>query len=119
MTSRFFLDKQIQNAHIARPVSARVFVWLAMIAVAGLLLSCGFVISARQHFKAVSIGYQSEQLRREAGQLSDKLRQLELEHARASSPLEIERRAKKFGLERPQTAKQPQTAGGSIRRPAN
>jgi hypothetical protein len=113
MTSRFYLDKQIQNTQVARPVSGRVFTWLGVIAVAGTLLSCGFVISARQHFEAISIGYQSEQLRRQAGQLEEKQRQLELEYARASSPVEIERRAQKMGLERPQS-KSP-----DIRRPNN
>lgn len=113
MTNRFYLDKQIQNAQVARPVSGRVFAWLGVIAVAGALLSCGFVISARQHFEAISIGYQSEQLRRQAAQLEEKQRQLELEYARASSPVEIERRAQKMGLE------QPQSKSPTIRRPNN
>ena len=112
MTSRFFLDKEINNSRVARPVSARVFTWLAVIAVAGVLLSCGFVISARQHFEAISVGYQTEELRRQASQLDEKLRQLELEHARASSPVEIEQRAKKIGLER------PNSGAAGIRRPA-
>ena len=113
MTDRFFLDKQIQNSQVARPVSGRVFAWLGIIAVAGALLSTGFVISARQHFEAISIGYQSEQLRREAVQLEEKRRQLELEYSRASSPVEIERRAQKIGLE------QPQGKSPDIRRPNN
>jgi hypothetical protein len=113
MTNRFFLDKQIQNAQVARPVSGRVFAWLGVIAVAGALLSSGFVISARQHFEAISIGYQSEHLRRQAAQLEEKLRQLELEYARASSPVEIERRAHKIGLE------QPQSKSPDIRKPNN
>ncbi|MFP5261156.1 MAG: hypothetical protein ACLGJB_04525 [Blastocatellia bacterium] len=113
MTSRFFPDKQIHNAQVARPVSGRVFAWLGVVAVAGALLSCGFVISARQHFEAISVGYQSEQLRRQAAQLEEKRRQLELEYARASSPVEIERRAQKMGLG------QPQDKSPSVRRPDN
>ena len=101
MTDRFFPEKQISNVPVARPVSSRVMGWLAAIGVAGALLSCGFVISARQHFEAISVGYQSEDLRRQSTQLEEKLRQLELEYARASSPAEIERRAQKLGLERP------------------
>jgi hypothetical protein len=79
------------------------------ISVAGALLSCGFVISARQHFEAISVGYQSEEMRRQSAQLEERLRQLELEYARASSPVEIERRAQKLGLERPDK----KTAGAS------
>jgi hypothetical protein len=101
MSDRFFPEKQISNVPVARPVSPRVMGWLAAIGVAGALLSCGFVISARQHFEAISVGYQSEELRRQSTQLEEKLRQLELEYSRASSPVEIERRAQKLGLERP------------------
>lgn len=100
MSYKFFPDKHIRNSRVARPVSTRVFAWLVIIAVAGTLISCGFVISARQHFEAVSLGYQTEELRRQAFRLEEKLRQIELEYARASSPVEIERRAKKIGLER-------------------
>jgi hypothetical protein len=69
--------------------------------VAGALLCCGFIVSARQHFEAISLGYQSEELRRQSSQLEEKLRQLELEYSRAASPVEIEKRAEKIGLERP------------------
>src|SRR5262245_8568553 len=100
MSDRFFPVKQIPNEPVARPVSTRILGWLAAIGIAGALLSFGFVISARQHFEAISVGYESEQLRRQAGQLEERLRQLELEYARASSPLEIERRAQKLGLQR-------------------
>ena len=115
MTDRFFPEKQISNVPVARPVSSRVIGWLAAIGVAGALLSCGFVISARQHFEAISVGYQSEELRRQSAQLEERLRQLELEYARASSPVEIERRAHKLGLERPdkKTPDQPANANAN------
>ncbi|MFY9554524.1 MAG: hypothetical protein WAV20_11960 [Blastocatellia bacterium] len=115
MTDRFFPEKQITNERVARPVSARVMAWLAAIGVAGALLSCGFVISARQHFEAISVGYQSEELRRQSAKLEERLRQLELEYARASSPLEIERRAKKLGLGRPEKRTTGETANTNRR----
>jgi hypothetical protein len=101
MTDRFFPVKQIRNEAVVRPVSARVLGWLAAIGVAGALLCCGFVLSARQHFEAISVGYESEELRRQSTQLEERLRQLELEYARATSPVEIEKRAQRLGLERP------------------
>ncbi|HEX5734082.1 MAG TPA: hypothetical protein VF131_14710 [Blastocatellia bacterium] len=120
MTDRFFPDKQIQNSRVARPVSGRVVAWLMIIAIAGALVSGGFVISAGQHFEAVQLGYKSEELRREAMELDEKLRQLELQYARASSPVEIEKRAQKIGLERPKPkAKDDKAAKDkTIRRPA-
>jgi hypothetical protein len=101
MADRFFPDKRIENAPVARPVSRRVLAWLGIVVVAGALLASGFIISARQHFEAISLGYQSEELRRQSAQLEEKLRQLELEYARTASPVEIEKRAQKIGLERP------------------
>ena len=122
MTDRFYPDKQIQNARVARPVSGRVIAWLAIIAIAGALVSGGFVISAGQHFEAVQLGYQSEELRREATELDEKLRQLELQYARAASPVEIEKRAQKIGLERPKPKAKDDKAKAvkdkTIRRPA-
>jgi hypothetical protein len=113
MTSRFIPTKPIQNASVKRPVSVRVFVWLAIVAVAGSLLCCGFVISARQHFEAVSMGYDSEELRQKESQLSEKVRRLELERNRITSPVEMEQRALKLGLVRPFSKK------AEIRRPIN
>jgi hypothetical protein len=118
MTDRFFPEKQISNVPVARPVSPRVMGWLAAIGVAGALLSCGFVISARQHFEAISVGYQSEELRRQSTQLEEKLRQLELEYARAASPVEIERRAQKLGLERPNKKTSDKPADANANRKA-
>jgi len=70
--------------------------------VAGVLLSCSFVIAARQHFQAISIGYQTEELRKQATQQEEQVRQLELEYSRAASPFEIEKRAGEMGLIRPE-----------------
>lgn len=117
MTNRFYPDKQIRNTQVARPVSSRIFVWLTVLALVGALLSCGFVISARQHFAAISNGYESEELRRQAAQLEEKRRQLELEYARLASPVEIEKRAQKAGLAQPQSQAQSQPT--NIRRPTN
>jgi cell division protein FtsL len=113
MTNRFFIDKQIRNAQVARPVSGRVFAWLTIITVAGALLSAGFVISARQHVEAISTGYDSEALRRQATEIEEEIRRLDYEYASATSLPEIERRAKKMGLE------QPKVKTGNIRRPIN
>jgi hypothetical protein len=79
-----------------------VFRWLTVIAVAGALVSCAFVMAARQHFQAISIGYQTEELRKQSSQLDERLRQLELEYSKAASPFEIEKRASQLGLTRPE-----------------
>jgi hypothetical protein len=101
MGNRFYFDKGIRNSRVARPVSGRVFNWLTIIAAAGLLLSCGFVLSARKHFEAIAVGYKGEEMRRQSAQLEERLRALEMDYARESSPFEIERRASQLGLQRP------------------
>lgn len=75
--------------------------WLAVIAVLGSLLTFGFVLSAEQHFEAVTLGYEGERLRQEAEGLEERLNRLEYERARATTPLELERRARSLGLQRP------------------
>ena len=102
MTNRFFPEKRIRNARVVRPVSGKIFVWLAVIAIGGSLISCGFLISARQHFESVTVGYEKESLRQQRAVLEEQLRKLELDMARASSPIELGRRAREIGLDRPQ-----------------
>jgi hypothetical protein len=124
MTNRFIPSKPIQNASVKRPVSMRVFVWLAIFAITGALISCGFVISARQQFEAISLGYRGEELRQEEARLQEKLRNLQLKRDIITSPKEMEQRALKLGLVRPLSTKKPdpkkpQPGTPEIRRPVN
>ncbi|HYL99019.1 MAG TPA: hypothetical protein VEZ90_08705 [Blastocatellia bacterium] len=113
MSDRFFPKKGIQNARVTRPVSPKVFVWLAMAAILGSLICASFVVSAKQHFTAVSAGYDREQLRQQATLLDQQLKRLELQRAQVTSPVEVEKRAEKAGMHRPNV--QP----SNIRRPAS
>ena len=124
MTSRFIPSKPIQNASIKRPVSVRVFVWLAIFAVTGAIISCGFVISARQQFEAISLGYRGEELRQEEARLQEKLKSLQLKRDMITSPKEMEQRALRLGLVRPLMSRKPETkkpqpGAPGIRRPVN
>ena len=124
MTSRFIPSKPIHNASVKRPVSVRVFVWLAIFAITGALISCGFVISARQQFEAISLGYKGEELRQEETRLQEKLKSLELKRDIITSPKEMEQRALRLGLTRPLSTrkaepKKPQPKAPEIRRPVN
>jgi cell division protein FtsL len=113
MTNRFITNNQIHNATVHRSVSRRVFVWFIIFSILGVLISCGFFVSARQHFEALSLGYNTEELRREEARLQEKMRRLELEKARVTSTVEMEKRARQLGLVRP-SAQSP-----TIRRPIN
>lgn len=98
MKDRCYFDKRIRNNHVERPISSRVFAWLATIAMLGAVISFGFVMSARQHFRAVELGYETEQLRRKAQALEMRKLELELERARLASPVELQKRALEIGL---------------------
>lgn len=113
MTSRFIPNKPIKNAGIRRPVSKRAFVWFMVFSIVGILICWGFVISAEQHFEAVTLGFKGEKLRRKESSLEEKQQRLELEYKRITSPIEMERRALKLGLIR------PQSQSTNIRRPIN
>ncbi|MEW6130884.1 MAG: hypothetical protein AB1757_27890 [Acidobacteriota bacterium] len=71
------------------------------------------MISAQQHFEAVSLGFKGEKLRKKEEKLEEKQSVLELEYKRITSPIEMERRALKLGLIR------PQSQASQIRRPIN
>jgi|SRR5580704_18778036 hypothetical protein len=98
MADRFFSAREIRNAHVTRPVSGEVFVWLSAIAIAGTLISCSFLVSARRHFEAVKLGYEREKLRDQATGLERNLERLELERDKVSSLEEIKKRATRAGL---------------------
>src|SRR5881296_256815 len=77
---------------------------LVALLVCGLVLSSGFVYAAREHFAALQLGYQSENLRRERQQLLEDQRRLLLEREEAASPLKLERAARRLGMQSVQPA---------------
>lgn len=77
---------------------------LALLLVCGLTLAGGFVFAARQHFAAVSYGYQSEALRREQEQLLEEQHRLRLEHEQLVTPARLENAAREIGLQPVQAA---------------
>jgi Skp family chaperone for outer membrane proteins len=113
MRGRFFPDKHINNSRVRRPINARVFVWLTVIAVAGAIVAAGFVISARQRVKAINLGYQSGEMRREAARLEEERDKLQSEMDSISSDIDIEKRALGKGLKRPASSSR------NIRRPTS
>jgi hypothetical protein len=98
MIDQRYLAKRIRNNHVERPISSRALAWLATVATLGAIISLGFVMGARQHFEAIALGYQTEQLRQQAQLLELRKLELELERARLASPIELQKRALEMGL---------------------
>jgi len=77
----------------------------------GVVLACGFVLAAKQHFAAVQYGYQNESLRHERQKLQEERRRLLLEKEQASSPARLEPAARQLGL-KPATSGQIGSVSG-------
>lgn len=93
------IPNQHWNRNVRRERDPRVMKRLAVLLACGLMLTCGFVVAARQQFAAVSYGYQSEELRREHEQLLDAQRRLLLKLEEDASPAQLERAARALGLQ--------------------
>lgn len=98
MAEPYFYTTRIRNAPIRRRLDRRFLSWVMIAACTGTFVACAFVYSARCHFEAVSLGYETQERRGELAKLAERKRQLELERARSLSPDELEHRARRIGL---------------------
>jgi uncharacterized protein HemX len=93
-----------RNAPVTREKDIEALLRLALLLVVGLGLTCGFVYAGRQHFAALRYGYETENLRRERGQLAEQERRLILQREEAASPVKLEQAAKRLGMQPLQAA---------------
>jgi len=98
MAEPYFDTTRIRNAPIRRRLDRRFLSWVMIAACTGTFVACAFVYSARCHFEAVSLGYETQERRDELAKLAERKRQLELERARSLSPDELEHRARRLGM---------------------
>jgi hypothetical protein len=101
MAEPYFYNQRVRNAPIRRRLDRRFLSWVMVSAFVGTVVAFGFVYSARCHFEAIALGYETEQRRTELERYEERRRQLELERERTLSPEELEQRARRLGLCRP------------------
>jgi len=94
-----------RNSRVLRQRDVSALSRLALLLFSGVVLACGFVFAAKQHFAAVQYGYQNEDLRREKQRLLEEQHLLLLERERVSSPARLEPAARRLGL-KPATSRQ-------------
>ena len=94
-----------RNSRVRRQRDVVVFSRLALLLFCGVVLTCGFVFAAKQHFAAVHYGYENESLRRERQRLMEERKRLLLEKEQASAPAKLEPAARRLGL-KPATSAQ-------------
>lgn len=102
MTQHYYYSKKISNAPIRRRLDRRFISWVLISVCVGTLIASGFVFSAKCHFEAVALGYQTQQERSQLDLQEERRRQLELERARALAPEELEQRARGVGMRNPE-----------------
>ena len=93
-----------RNARIARECERGALARLGLLLLCGLALAGGFVYAGGQHFAALRLGYQTENLRKVREQLAEKQRRALLEREAAASPARLERAARQLGMQPLQVA---------------
>lgn len=92
------------NSNVQREHDPKALVRIVVILISGVCLAIGFVFAAQQHFAAVRLGYQSEELRREQQRLIEEQRRLTLVREQASAPERLQAAARELGLQPLQAA---------------
>jgi cell division protein FtsL len=75
-----------------------------MLLFSGLILAGGFVYAGVQHFAALKLGYETENLRKVRNQLVEDQHRFQLAHDTAVSPARLEQAARRLGMQPMQAA---------------
>ncbi len=93
-----------RNARIARERDRGAILRLGMLLLCGLTLAGGFVYAGGQHFGALRLGYETENLRKVRNELAAEQQRFLLEREAAASPARLERAARQLGMQPMQAA---------------
>jgi cell division protein FtsL len=88
-----------QNTLVVRERDPGAFLRLTLLLLCGLALAGGFVYAGWQHFAALKVGYQTENLRKVREGLAEEQRRFLLEREAAGSPARLERAARQLGMQ--------------------
>lgn len=93
-----------RNARVARERDRGAILRLGLLLSCGLTLAGGFVYAGGQHFAALRLGYETENLRKVRNSLAEEQRRYLLEREAAASPARLERAARQLGMQPLQAA---------------
>jgi cell division protein FtsL len=88
-----------RNARVARERDRGALLRLGLLLFCGLTLAGGFVYAGGQHFAALKLGYETENLRKVRNNLAEDQHRFLLEREAAASPARLERAARQLGLQ--------------------
>jgi cell division protein FtsL len=93
-----------RNARVARERDRGAIFRLGLLLLCGLTLAGGFVYAGVQHFAALKLGYETENLRKIRNDLAAEQHRFLLEREAAASPARLERAARQLGMQPVQAA---------------
>jgi len=88
-----------RNARVTREPDRGTFVRLGLLLLCGLTLAGGFVYAGVQHFAALRLGYETQNLRKVRDGLAEDNRRFLLEREAMASPGRLERAARQLGMQ--------------------
>ena len=88
-----------RNARVARERDRGTFLRLGLLFLCGLMLAGGFVYAGVQHFAALKLGYETQNLRKVRDGLAEDNRRFLLEREAMASPRRLERAARQLGMQ--------------------
>jgi cell division protein FtsL len=89
---------------VARERDRGAFLRLGLLLLCGLILAGGFLYAGVQHFAALKLGYQTQNLRKVRDSLAEDQRRFLLEREAAASPARLELAARHLGMQPMQAA---------------
>jgi len=93
-----------QNTLVTRERDRGAFLRLGLLLLCGLILAGGFLYAGVQHFAALKLGYQTQNLRKIRDSLAEDQRRFLLEREAAASPARLELAARHLGMQPVQAA---------------
>ncbi len=93
-----------RNTRVARERDRGMLLRLGILLLCGLSLAGGFVYAGGQHFAALKLGYETENLRRIRNSLVAEQDRLVVEQQSVASPARLERAARQIGMQPTQAA---------------
>jgi cell division protein FtsL len=93
-----------RNTRVARERDRGAFLRLGLLLLCGLILTGGFLYAGVQHFAALKLGYQTQNLRRIRDSLAEDQRRFLFEWEAAASPARLELAARHLGMQPMQAA---------------
>ena len=88
-----------RNSRVAREHDRGAFLRFGFLLLCGLTLAGGFVYAGVQHFAALKLGYETQNLRKVRDNLAAEQRRFLVEREAVASPARLERAARQLGMQ--------------------